>query len=273
VKNPQKEVVAILNSALTRRRTKNPSYSIRAFARDLHVSPSFMSLLLAGKRRLTVDRAKAMASALTLSKVKSHRFVKSVALASIQGEDGTNSLLELLSTSTSLQNFSDLDIDRFQYFNHWYHVAILDLSTCDDFNSDIRWISERLGIRGDVTKTAIDRLLRLGVLKREQGALKKTEAYVNVPNGAPSTVIRNFHAQMIEKAKQALDQSSLEEFKRRAITGITFAVAPENIEAAKDRIAQFKREMMELVENGQCTDVYQMNIQFFPLTQRRKDQP
>lgn len=47
----------IIRQVFDRRREKNGSYSLRAFARDIDLSPSFLSLFLNGKKNLSLNSA------------------------------------------------------------------------------------------------------------------------------------------------------------------------------------------------------------------------
>ena len=48
----------ILSFQLSQRKQSNPAYSMRAFARDLQISSSQLSMILSGKRGLSVASAK-----------------------------------------------------------------------------------------------------------------------------------------------------------------------------------------------------------------------
>lgn len=48
---------AIIRRVFEHRREKNGSYSLRAFARDIDLSPSFLSLFLNGKKNLSLNSA------------------------------------------------------------------------------------------------------------------------------------------------------------------------------------------------------------------------
>ena len=41
---------------------------------------------------------------------------------------------------------------------------------------------------------------------------------------------------------------------------------PANLEKAKKKILEFQKELAELITEGDCTEVYQMNVQLFSLT-------
>jgi len=47
------EIVKLCVSELNRRKAKNPSYSLRAYARDLGISPSYLSKIISGRFPVT----------------------------------------------------------------------------------------------------------------------------------------------------------------------------------------------------------------------------
>ena len=58
---------AVLTAELDRRRTANPRYSLRSFARDLAVDHSTLSQILRGKRRITGRNVRALGRRLRLA--------------------------------------------------------------------------------------------------------------------------------------------------------------------------------------------------------------
>ncbi len=260
----------ILRESLAEKRKRNPSYSARALARDMKVSPAFLSMVLKGKKHLSLERAKLVSQSLGIQGRKRSHFLKAVAMVNITGNTGSEDIKKILFEPASSQDFVSMDVHRFEFLSHWYHVAVLDLANCRDFSADPKWIATRLGITPEIANHAIDRLLRLGLLVKNDGTLKKTNAEISIPTTQPHVAIRNFHNQMIEKAKEALQSQEQSDFVRREISGITMAIDPSRIEEAKKRIKQFKREMYDLLSANDAnqTEVFQLNVQFFPLTKR-----
>lgn len=267
--NPLNPVAEILSAKMALKKQKNSAYSTRAFARDLGISAGFLSHVLSGRKNLSVEKAKLLLPFLNLTETERRQFLKAVLLSSVDSAKGSESH-RLIHEAGYNQDYQDIELDRFQYFNNWYHVAIADLTQCSDFKPELTWIAERLGLDIAIVKTSVERLLRLGVIERQGSTYKKTHTHVSIPTTDSQTVIRNFHGQMIEKAKHNLEKTDVEEFKRRHISGITFTVSPDKIEQAKERIAAFKREMADLSDGEDVTELYQMNVQFFPLTNRRE---
>ena len=59
---------------------------------------------------------------------------------------------------------------------------------------------------------------------------------------------------------------SKQNFQRRLFTGFTFAFAPDRLDEAKNRILDFLSDLSSEMSQGSCSEVYQCNVQLFPLT-------
>lgn len=69
--------VELLVANLQMRKLRNANYSLRAFARDLEISPAQLSLVLNSQQRLSAQNACKIALHLELSKAEFYRFVSS----------------------------------------------------------------------------------------------------------------------------------------------------------------------------------------------------
>ncbi len=256
----------ILKSIYARRAKANPQYSMRAFARDLKLSPSFFTNFLKGRRRLSVERAEGLVKLLELDRKTASRFVKSVLLENLEAKAPGAKFEDLLNEKPS-QTQSDVSLDEFQFFNNWYHVAILDLVGCADFEASSSWIAGRLGLSPEIAFATVDRLKRLGLLKVKNGRLVKANAHLRVPTSSNgNNIVINYHRQMIDKALAELSVTDEKARERRLITGITMSIPAEKMELAKRKVAEFKQEMSALLTSGPADEVVQLNIQLFPLT-------
>ena len=68
--------------------------------------------------------------------------------------------------------------------------------------------------------------------------------------------------------KKKLESVDVEE---REFTTVTMASSPKKIKKAKLLIREFKRKLMEYMEEGEKTEVYTLAIQLFPLTQKEEE--
>jgi uncharacterized protein (TIGR02147 family) len=239
------------------RRARNSAYSLRALSRDLDLSPTYVSLLLNGKRRMPPELASQLAHRLGLSDSETRLWVKSLA--------GSSLTKDHKATPEESEDFLRLSIDRFRVLADWWCLAVLDLTLLDGFQEDLSWIAKRLGIQKRQAKQALDRCIRLGLLERDRsGQLKKTHAKLTFETTQSDSSIREFHRGMIHRALEELQHP--ERFDRRDISGILIATNPERVAEAKKRIANFQRSLLRFLGTGNATELYQFNTQLFPLT-------
>src|SRR5580704_5383113 len=75
-----------LKEEKARRTERNPSYSLRAFARSIELSPGFLNLLLQKKRSLSFERAQEIAKKINWSIEKNHAFLELVKTQALRQE-------------------------------------------------------------------------------------------------------------------------------------------------------------------------------------------
>lgn len=230
-----------------KRKEKNSNYSLRAFARNLGVSQSYISLLISGQRRLNASLTEKFSTLL-------------------KNED-ENKILKDFAQQNGLAA-QNVDLEIFKLIRNWYHFAILDLSTTKGFQSNFTWIAKRLGISKAEVIDAVERLNNLGLLITTVIPWKKAARNIHVKSSQPQLAIRQYHQEMMLLASKALENSSQEAFLMREISGTTIAVNSARIAEAKSRIASFQKELAHFLTQGDRDEVYQINIQFFPLTKK-----
>lgn len=178
-KEPEVNSGQILRSILSKKINQNPHYSLRAFARALGLSPTYISMVLNNKRTLSLQRAIQAADSLRMEPEQRSYFLKKVALECAGTKKTAQYLKEFIFEKEDEQKegkelFFNFDAEFFMIFYQWYHLPILDLTTCSHFQSDFKWVSNCLGIPEFTVKDAVDRLVRLGLMKIEKGVWIKT---------------------------------------------------------------------------------------------------
>ncbi|QLY26339.1 TIGR02147 family protein [Bdellovibrio sp. KM01] len=242
-------MVEIIKTELLRRKRDNKSYSLRAFADFLEISPGRLSELLSGKRPLSKKMKVKIADRLGLSEM--------------------NQLLEAPAKNLTFSDRSDyhfLSNDAFAVLADWYHFAILSLADTCDFQADPKWIAKRLGISVLEAMEALSRLRKVGAIKLNGRKLIKTNKSVRAGNGLDSQALRISHRQSIEQAMISLNETPLD---LRDITSITMAIDLKKLPMAKKIIQEFRHKMADVMETGNQTEVYNLNIQLVPVSTRR----
>jgi len=253
-----------LQSELARRCRKNPRYSLRAFAGHLDMDPGAFSRILNGKRPLSPRLARRLTDSLSLAPEDQMRFLNSVAQ-----DRAYQGLQSLVGPPPEPEEAEEVSHDRFQVIADLYHYAILELTFVEDFQDDPRWIGKAVGITAIEAQLAVARLLRLGLLERKDGVLRKNRRQITTSDKHLTTpALRHHQRQVLTGALESLEKDSLEE---RDITSMTMAIDPEKLPLAKRLIAEFTKQLCETLETGNQKRVYELGVSLYPLQKKERN--
>lgn len=244
----QKDFKTLLQKEYQKRMQKNRLYSLRAYARFLGIDSSFLSKIFASKRPVTSKTIDKLAVPLNLSRTQVEYYK---GLAGYGVSDGA---------------FKALSATEFEYISDWYHYAILEMTHMNHFVSTPEWIAEKLKISLQDAHDAVEKLLRMNLLSRdEDGRLRVNENCTTTTNPFTSESFRKIQKQINQQAIDALDNVP---FDKRSHSTITLCGDSARLEEAKKKIAAFRRELMVFLESGEKKDtVYQMSISLFPIVE------
>lgn len=255
-----------LRRELDRRLGTNPRYSMRAFARQLGMSPGELSEVLREKRPISARACQKVARALGLSPAEfKHLLVLATTTGASAHLAGESAPLKAQLTNAQAHR---LDEDRFRLVSDWWCFAILNLLDLED----VRWtnteISNRFGITVLQAQAAMDRLERLGLVKKSgYERVASTNDFVEHLSEIPSEAIRRYHRTLLEKAIEALDTHSQDQ---RDVTGIGFAMDRRELKSIAREIAEFQDQLIAKYgrkRRGRKFDsVYQLETALFRLS-------
>lgn len=255
----------ILKQFFDRKKEQNSAYSLRALARDAEVSPAFVSGILSGKKKIPVGKLEKFGEVLEIDATSIRSIKKAIAFDGMDEEIFRDIVSGGVRQDTNL--FKPLPRKKISLLSKWYYVAVLDLMTCHQFQSDETWISRKLGLLPSETKEALLVLKKLNLIEEEKGLLKKKIKKIRFTTTQSQVEIRQFHKQMIQKALQELEfKTSTLDFNRRLIAGITLSASKKAIKKAKHKLSDVLHEIANELMDDTCDEVYQLNLQFFPLT-------
>ncbi len=257
----------ILKEELDNRCSQNPSYSLRAFARDLTLSPSRLSEILNNKQGLSRKAADRICDHLNMNSDEKNYFLDLVTVAHARSpKDRGIAEIRLLKQKQENDAFYQLKVDTFKIISDWYHLGILELLRIDGFQCDARWIAKRLRITPIQAELAIERLIRVKLLEKIDGKLTATTNTGLIQSEVPSESIRKFHRQILAKAQDALSVQRIEE---REFCSQIVSINRNFIPAAKAAIGKFQQRFRsDSDETDDHNELYCLSIQFFSLTER-----
>jgi uncharacterized protein (TIGR02147 family) len=248
---------------LTRRTRANPRYSVRAFAQHLGLGAGELSEILRGKRRLSLKAAAKAAASLGLNEHEMKHLFELVTLEKLRASGHNVAAVEKDADSPA-----SLTAELFTLVSDWYCLAILNLKDTHRFRWDTKWIASRLGISEIEVRSAIDRLVRVGMLEKKGKTYSQPKDFHIDPRGIPSEAVRSFHRQMLEKASQAIE---LQQQADREVTGLTLACDKAALPAMKKELTSFLKSFNSRFGKGKKLDaVYQLELALFQLTQQEQ---
>ena len=243
---------------------RNPAYSLRAYARDLNLSPTSLSLILKGKQGLSSFKAKNISDKIGFSEPESQLFCTSVQSCHARSPRARESADVQLRKETF--SSTELSLEYFKIISDWYHFAILELTDTKGFKSEPKWIAKKLGISTLEATSAIERLLRLELLTEEKGKLKQTTGYLATPSGIPNRSLKNFHHQLLKKADQAIADQDV---KEREVASVILAMDKSDLEWAREEMKNFRRSLLKRLSQKTTKDsLYCFSMQMFNLEQK-----
>lgn len=266
-KKPNRAVLptgTLLAKAWEAFRLRRPRYSLRALSRDTKISSSYLSKIFRNLQAPSHAVLLSLSEKLALTKKQREEIFQSALYFSLPDEKSREIFLK--NQTRKQVDSHELQPQHYNLLRSWINVAILDLSTCADFKSNTSWVAKRLGISEQEASKSIAELFLLGLLKNEEGNWKKAELDLELLPKQSLAEVRSFHGQMIGKSLEHLKEEGEKNYDRRLITGLTLAANMEHLNSVREKINELLRESWAEFSQGDCTEVYQLNVQLFPLT-------
>ncbi|MGE3973342.1 MAG: TIGR02147 family protein [Bdellovibrionales bacterium] len=252
----------LLQQELLKRTTKNPKYSMRAFALHLGVSSPVLSHLLAGRRPLTEKLIFKFSQSLGLPPNHVHFYI---------------SMLQKNTSSSGKEAmpFSTLSLDTFHVISDWYHDAILELTHIPHFQPKHKWIARALGISVNEVSVAVERLVRLKLLSVDQNNKWQDNSRDNTTQAHPdisSVALRKYQEKILELSLESLRNVPK---SQRDHTSTMTAIDSSDLDEIKNRIKRFRKELSDFLQRDgiKPNQIYQLSVSYFPLTKIEQENP
>lgn len=247
---------------------KSPAFSYRYFSKKCgYSSPNFLKLVIDGKRNLSADSIDKFALFFEFNKAERDYFSKLVHFNQAKNSTEKNEFAQNILRSTIFKRLNPLSQDQFEYYANWYDVAIREILATKKLKLDAKAISNLLVPKVSERKVeeSLERLMRLGLIKRSQNRFVQTDELVTTGDEVSSAAIAKHHREMFKLASDSIDTIDR---SLRDISGVTISLSNESIDELKLMIQRFRKNVLELSEReNDKQSVYQVSIQMFPLSE------
>ncbi|MBC7740750.1 MAG: TIGR02147 family protein [Bdellovibrionaceae bacterium] len=235
-------------------------------------SASLLSMVLSGKRLPSSEMVDGLMDTWNLSAKERAYFRLLVQLAKTQskGKD-TSSIVLKIKRHSQTQVTHLLNDLEFTAIKEWHYTVIKQLVESPNFREDPKWISQTLRKKitpGQATQ-ALKVLEEQKLITRDPITNKLSAPnFIETTHDIPSAAIRQHHHGMLARAAEALEEQGV---PQKQFNSLTFKVDPEKLPEMKEKILSFIKQLYADYDAPLADSVYQLNLQLFEHTQKRKE--
>lgn len=254
-----------LKSSFSKKDGARDGYSLRAFSERLSVSNSYLSEILNGKKALSLEMASKFAIKLNLTDTETRYFCLLVQIDQEKDPYFREEFSKRLNELNPNRPGHDLSADMVHVIADWYHSAILELTYLQGFTFNAENISKSLNISKVEAEVAIDRLLRLELLTKDnKGRITKSHDYVFSEAPIPNTAFKKLHGQILAKAHEALRNQTPQE---RISSSDILAIDSKYLKKIDQLSREFSSAVLKYADRSKVKDnVYALSVHLFRLT-------
>jgi len=239
-----------LRFELVQRKSVNPRFSLRRMAALLTMSPTHLSLFLAGKKGLSADKLQHIAGVLQIPDRTIADFVRNRHAPAVKARSRKMLVGEELSV-----------------ISDWYYFAILSLAKTNRNSANPASVAIALGISTRVAREALAYLRARKFISTAGGKLRQLSAPIRTEADVASLNVRAYHRRNLQLAAEKLETVPIDE---REFGSITFAADERRLRALKEHVRKFLEDAPPIAENPSATRVYTLACQLFPLSNVEK---
>jgi uncharacterized protein (TIGR02147 family) len=258
---------SFLKATLSDRTASSSRYSLRAFADKLGISTSFMSEVVNSKKNLSVELAFKIAIKLELTDLETQYLCLLVQLEQEKDPLYREQLIQRLNDLNPTRKGQDLTVDLFKSISEWYHSAILELTYLQGLKLNAASAARKLGINKSDAEIAIERLIRLNLLERdENGRLQKVHSFVYSETQIPNSAFKSFHSQILALAAAAVQKQTPSE----RISATDIMAIDSKYLGQVDRLSrEFSAAVLKLADKSKVKNhVYALAVHCFRLSRK-----
>jgi uncharacterized protein (TIGR02147 family) len=154
-----------------------------------------------------------------------------------------------------------------QFYAKWEHSLVRALIGLHGFNGDCASLAALAypPISVSQVQESVDILQQLEFLQKDpQGFWRLKVDHVTAHAGVSPQTVRGLHRQFLGLALDAVEGVVPDQ---RDISGLTLTIPSKELPLLRNRIAEFRAELVRMVDESQGHDrVFQFNVQLFPLS-------
>lgn len=265
------DLIRFLNALYDAMKKDLGQYTYLAYTSDMGLTASCnLGLVIQGKLKLSDKNCARIARALALTGNQHRYFTALLRYTNALTPEDRNEWFGKMKMYKENVLTHQLDLSLARYYENWYTPMIREMTGLAGFDGNPKWIRERLSFPLTIKQIqcSLTVLEELDVIKRgSDGKFTKSAARVSTEAEVDALSIVQFHLNAIEMGKEAITRLPGD---ARDIRAATVSLPNAAIPEVKKLIGSFLSALVDLeAKFGAHEEVFQMNMQFFPVTQNK----
>ena len=235
-------------------------------------SPVYLKYVSEGRFNLSDAAVERVAQAMHLADYEQEYFAEMVKFDHAKKDADKKAIFKKMLSIAEAHKTKILEGDAFRFFEDWKNPVIRELAPS---MPGAKPLALAHACRPEITAAEVSEtlkfLLKAGLLKKdESGNYIQTEKSVTTGNMDVTPVaVRGMHRQMGEFALDAIE--GVDQNKRH-FSGITLGITHEAYEEIVQEIAECRKRIIAIATKNAATDeVYRLNMQLFPMTNKKSN--
>jgi uncharacterized protein (TIGR02147 family) len=258
-----------LKQLLEEKKKENRQFSHRAVLQKMSISSTgFLANVLSGRKNLTPDQVQKLAAILKMKAGEARYFECLVLFNQARSLEDKNAQMKRMVANQKVET-KTLSKKHLNLFSKWHYVVLREMLYFHRLKDDYRTAARMLqpSITAEELEKAVRELEALDFVVRDaDGVYRQKDAAVTTGNEIRSLQVQNFQMETLELAKVALDRLPMAE---RDISCMTLTLSQDSFEQVKTEIQAFRKRLSAIAVADEGADqVFQANIQFFPVTKK-----
>jgi len=258
---------AFVRDWLESRKAQNKALTYEQLCNEVGLkSKGFLTQVLQGLSKLPQPKIKPFAHALGLPPDERKYFEMLVAYNQAKNAPQRSALHDRITNSFKAQ-IKTIELDQFEYYQHWYYSALRSLLGFYAFRGDYSLLARQLypAISPAQARRGISLLLKLGLVeKRADGGYHPVDRLISSGNVPVNHALIAFQRETMDLAKSALESIPREQ---RSASTLTLGLSQDGYKAVEDKLKTLRQDIMEIARlDANINSVIQINLHVFPLT-------
>ena len=232
-------------------------------------SPVYLKYVSEGRFNLSEEAAGRTAKAMHLADFECEFFVEMVKFDHAKSDDEKRAAFSKMISIADANKAKILEGESFRFFEDWKNPVLRELAPAMPGAKPLALAHAcRPEISAAEVSESLNFLVKADLLKKDKdGNYSQTEKTVTTgPMDVTPLAVRGMHRQMGEFALDAIEGVPQGE---RHFSGLTLGITREAYEEIVRKIAEFRKDIIAIATRESATDeVYRLNVQFFPMTNK-----